>query len=122
MSLVVVKCVILISYQLVVLGMTQFKMRKHAFCRITSLRKYSQIQSFYSWLCFAQICNGNLAIVRGPLAAMQDDWWEAESLNNLIKYVSGFRQQLFSATELARKKLSGAQHKMEFLYDCQASL
>lgn len=24
---------------------------------------------------------------------MQDDWWEAESLNNLIKYVSGFRQQ-----------------------------
>lgn len=51
--------------------------------------------------------------VRGPLAALQNDWKEAEPPQNLIDYVNGFRQQLYSAIELAKEKLSSAQGKMK---------
>ncbi len=49
------------------------------------------------------------------LAPMQDDWRKAEPLQNLTEYVSGFRQKLCFATELARKKLAAAQHKIKRL-------
>lgn len=55
--------------------------------------------------------------VRGPLAAMQNDWKEAEPPQNLIDYVNGFRQRLHSAAESAKKKLASAPEKMKRLYD-----
>lgn len=59
-------------------------------------------------------------MVRGPLAALQNDWMEAEPPKNLIEYVNGFRQRLYTATELAKQKLTSAQAKMKRLYDRRA--
>ena len=58
--------------------------------------------------------------VRGPLAALQSDWRESEPPKNVIDFVNGFRQRLYSAMELAREKLTSAQAKMKRLYDRRA--
>lgn len=42
--------------------------------------------------------------VRGPLAAQQNVWEDAEPPQSLNEHVSGFRQWLYSATELASAK------------------
>uniref|UniRef100_A0A3B5QLU2 Gypsy retrotransposon integrase-like protein 1 n=1 Tax=Xiphophorus maculatus TaxID=8083 RepID=A0A3B5QLU2_XIPMA len=58
--------------------------------------------------------------VRGPLTVLRDEWKDAEPPQNLLHYVNGFRQRLFTATQLANRKLSSAQEKMKCLYDKKA--
>lgn len=48
---------------------------------------------------------------------MQDGWTEAEPPKNLISYVNGFRQRLYTATQMAKANLSSVQKKMKLLYD-----
>lgn len=55
--------------------------------------------------------------VRGPLAALKEGWEKEEPPQDLLTYVNGFRQRLYSAGELASEKLSAAQTKMKRLYD-----
>ena len=48
-----------------------------------------------------------LDTVRGPLAVLQDDWKKFEPPKNLLHYVNMFRNRLYAAGELAKKKLAG---------------
>ncbi len=54
--------------------------------------------------------------VRGPLAALADNWRKTEPPKNLIDYVNGFRHWLYTAGELAKDKLVSAQAKMKHLF------
>ncbi|XP_054882238.1 uncharacterized protein LOC129356701 [Poeciliopsis prolifica] len=58
--------------------------------------------------------------VRGPLTVLRDEWKDAEPPQNLLHYVNGFKQRLFTATQMANKNLSSAQEKMKCLYDKKA--
>lgn len=53
--------------------------------------------------------------VQGPLALLQDNWYEAKSSQNLAEYVSSFRYRLYKAQEVAKRKLASAQGKMKKL-------
>ena len=53
--------------------------------------------------------------VRVPLAVLQTDWKEADPPVNLLDYVNGFRQCLYTADKLAI-----AQSKMKKLHDHRA--
>lgn len=43
--------------------------------------------------------------VKGPLAAVVEDWTDPEPPKNLIDYVNGFRHRLYAAWNLAKEKL-----------------
>uniref|UniRef100_A0A3B3XS13 ribonuclease H n=1 Tax=Poecilia mexicana TaxID=48701 RepID=A0A3B3XS13_9TELE len=58
--------------------------------------------------------------VRGPLKVLKDECHDAEPPQNLLNYVNGFKQRLFTATQLAKRKLSSAQDKMKRWYDKKA--
>ncbi|XP_077977779.1 uncharacterized protein LOC144433347 [Glandiceps talaboti] len=58
--------------------------------------------------------------VRGPLKLLQEKWLCEESEINLLDYVSGFKERLTRACDVARENLKGSQMKMKKWYDKDA--
>lgn len=54
------------------------------------------------------------------MADLKDSWEITEPPQNLVEYVSGFRQSLFLAAESAKETLVKSQHKMKSLGDSRA--
>lgn len=55
--------------------------------------------------------------VRGPLAAMKNNFLDSEPPKNLLDFVNGFRHRLFKAGCMAKEKLQRSQKKMKNIYD-----
>ena len=62
--------------------------------------------------------------VRGPLKLVKEKLLGGEGgeAPNLLDYVSSFRERLFTACEVARDHLKGAQESMKARFDCKAQV
>ena len=55
--------------------------------------------------------------VKGPMNLLKEKWLAENTQNNLLDYVSDFKERVFSAVKIAKENLKNAQIKMKSNYD-----
>ena len=55
--------------------------------------------------------------VKGPMNLLKEKWLAENTQNNLLDYVSDFKERIFSAVKIAKENLKSAQVKMKNNYD-----